>query len=149
MSLKIGSNAPDFTLKSSEGLDWNYYDLTKGKKTVVYFYPKDFTPGCTTEACSFRDKYGHFAELNIPVIGISRDSVALHKKFKEHYNLPFELLSDPDGWVADKYEALIPIVKITKRVSYLINENKEVIGSYTNFFNAEQHIKTMLKATKS
>ena len=144
--LKEGESAPSFSLKDKDGV---VHDLNKikSKFTVVYFYPKDFTPGCTTEACSFRDKYGHFSDLDIPIIGISRDSVALHKKFKEHYNLPFELLSDPQGMVAEQYKALIPLVKLTKRVSYLIDESKKVIGVYSNFFNAEKHIKTMLEST--
>jgi len=148
MALKVGSIAPDFTLKDTNSQEWNFYGKVKDQRCVIYFYPKDFTPGCTTEACSFRDKFRHFLNLNIPVIGISTDSIKLHQKFKKAYNLPFELLSDKSGKVARLYEAIIPFVKVTKRVTYLVDINKEIVGVYTNFFNAEQHIQSMLEAIK-
>ncbi len=148
MSLNIGSIAPDFELDSSSGSSFRFYKGISGN-CVIYFYPKDFTPGCTTEACSFRDKYGHFSELNIPVIGISRDPVEIHQKFVKKYDLPFELLSDLNGKVANLYDAIIPFVKINKRISYYIDNKKIIRGVYSNFFKAEQHIKKMLQSTGS
>ena len=93
--LKIGMLAPDFALPDSEGREHKLSDYL-GKKIVIYFYPKDNTPGCTRQACAFASAYDEFRRRDIVVIGISRDSVASHKKFAEKYNLPFILLSDPD-----------------------------------------------------
>ena len=93
--LEIGMLAPDFALPDSEGIEHKLSDYL-GKKIVIYFYPKDNTPGCTRQACAFASAYDEFKNRDIVVIGISRDSVASHKKFAEKYNLPFILLSDPD-----------------------------------------------------
>ncbi len=144
MSLKIGSTAPDFELESTSGAYFQFYKEITARNCVIYFYPKDFTHGCTTEACTFRDKYGNFRDLGIPVIGISRDSVEVHQKFIKKYDLPFELLSDLSGEVARKYHAILPFVKINKRISYFIDNSKIIRGVYTNFFNAENHITQML-----
>ena len=93
--LKIGDIAPDFALLDSEGCEHKLSDYL-GRKIVLYFYPKDNTPGCTRQACAFASAYDEFKNRDIVVIGISRDSVASHKKFAEKYSLPFILLSDPD-----------------------------------------------------
>ena len=93
--LEIGMKAPDFTLKDKYGNDVSLSDFL-GKKTVIYFYPKDNTPGCTRQACAFAGAYNEFKERGIAVIGISKDSVASHQKFAQKYDLPFVLLSDPD-----------------------------------------------------
>ena len=93
--LETGMIAPDFALLDSEGREHKLSDYL-GKKIVLYFYPKDNTPGCTRQACAFASAYDEFKNRDIVVIGISRDSVASHKKFSEKYNLPFILLSDPD-----------------------------------------------------
>lgn len=100
--LTEGMTAPDFTLQDQDGNTVSLSDF-KGKKVVLYFYPKDNTPGCTRQACAFAASYGEFAAKNIAVIGISRDSAASHKKFAEKYSLPFILLSDPDRAVIEKY----------------------------------------------
>ena len=93
--LKIGDKAPQFTLRDKDGKDVSLSDFL-GKKIVLYFYPRDNTPGCTKQACAFASAYDRFREKDIVVIGISKDSVASHLKFAEKYNLPFVLLSDPD-----------------------------------------------------
>ncbi len=93
--LQIGTKAPDFTLQDKDGNTVSLSDFI-GKKIVLYFYPKDNTPGCTRQACAFADAYTAFREKNVQVIGISRDSVASHRKFAEKYSLPFILLSDPE-----------------------------------------------------
>ena len=93
--LKIGDIAPDFALLDSEGKEHKLSDYL-GRKIVLYFYPKDNTPGCTRQACAFASAYDEFKNRDIVVIGVSRDSVASHKKFAEKYSLPFILLSDPD-----------------------------------------------------
>ena len=93
--LEIGAKAPDFTLKDKDGNAVSLSDFA-GKKVVLYFYPKDNTPGCTRQACAFATNYDRFRAKDIAVIGISKDSVASHQKFAEKYNLPFILLSDPE-----------------------------------------------------
>lgn len=93
--LEAGMIAPDFALLDSEGREHKLSDYL-GRKIVLYFYPKDNTPGCTRQACAFASAYDEFRRRDIVVIGISRDSVASHKRFSEKYNLPFILLSDPD-----------------------------------------------------
>ena len=93
--LKVGDIAPDFTLKDKDGNEVSLSDF-RGKQTVVYFYPKDNTPGCTRQACAFAAAFDEFKKRDVAVIGISRDSIASHQKFAERHGLPFVLLSDPD-----------------------------------------------------
>ena len=93
--LKVGDIAPNFTLCDKEGREVSLSDFL-GKRVVLYFYPKDNTPGCTRQACAFAATYGQFSDKGVEVIGISRDSVMSHVKFAEKHNLPFILLSDPD-----------------------------------------------------
>ena len=93
--LEIGSKAPDFTLRDKDGHSVSLSDF-KGHKVVLYFYPKDNTPGCTRQACAFAAAYSEFERKNAVVIGVSKDSVSSHEKFAEKYNLPFILLSDPE-----------------------------------------------------
>lgn len=93
--LKIGDKAPEFTLKDKNQNDISLSDF-KGKKIVLYFYPKDNTPGCTRQACGFAGLYSEFQKQNVEVVGISKDSVASHIKFAEKHSLPFILLSDPE-----------------------------------------------------
>lgn len=100
--LEIGMKAPDFTLKDKDGNEVSLSDF-KGKKVVLYFYPKDNTPGCTRQACAFAGLYKEFENKGAAVIGISKDSVASHVKFAEKYDLPFILLSDPDRIAIEAY----------------------------------------------
>ena len=102
MSLDIGAKAPDFTLPT-DGDGSVTLSKLKGKKVVLYFYPKDDTSGCTAEACAFRDMFPRFKKMDAAVIGISRDSVASHDKFKKKYELPFTLAADTEGKVTEKY----------------------------------------------
>ena len=100
--LKIGDFAPDFTLMNKDGQGVSLSDF-RGKKIVLYFYPKDNTPGCTRQACAFAGLYGEFEKRGITVIGISKDSVSSHQKFAEKYNLPFVLLADPERVAIEAY----------------------------------------------
>jgi peroxiredoxin Q/BCP len=102
MPIKNGSPAPDFSLKDDEGRTRALSEF-KGAKLVLYFYPKDDTPGCTTEACNFRDDYGDYIGAGITILGVSPDSVKSHKKFKEKFNLPFALLADEDHKISEAY----------------------------------------------
>lgn len=100
--LEIGSKAPDFKLNDGEGREISLSDFL-GKRVVLYFYPRDNTPGCTRQACAFKGLYDEYKRKDIVVIGISKDSVASHKKFAEKYDLPFILLSDPELEVIKAY----------------------------------------------
>jgi peroxiredoxin Q/BCP len=102
MTVEVGDKAPDFTLPADGGGTMSLKAL-RGKPVVLYFYPKDDTSGCTAEACAFRDALPNFAKVKAAVIGISRDSVASHDKFKEKYRLPFPLAADEDGKVCRAY----------------------------------------------
>ena len=102
MSLKVGDKAPDFTLPKDGGGKIALKDL-KGKAVVLYFYPKDDTSGCTAEACAFRDAFPDFSKVKAAIVGISRDSVKSHDKFKAKHELPFTLASDEDGKVCEAY----------------------------------------------
>ncbi|MGJ7918920.1 thioredoxin-dependent thiol peroxidase [Neobacillus sp. LXY-4] len=102
MSISVGQSAPEFELPSSEGNTVKLSDL-RGKNVVVYFYPKDMTPGCTTEACDFRDFHNQFQELNAVILGISPDPLKRHAAFIEKYGLPFQLLADEDHKAAEAY----------------------------------------------
>ena len=100
--LREGDPAPDFTLESDSGEEVTLSSL-RGRPIVVYFYPKDDTPGCTTEACEFRDAYDVYRERGAEILGVSPDDVASHEKFKSKHQLPFTLLADPEHEVAEKY----------------------------------------------
>ncbi|HEX6292707.1 MAG TPA: thioredoxin-dependent thiol peroxidase [Herpetosiphonaceae bacterium] len=100
--LNVGDPAPDFTLKSDAGEDVTLSSF-RGRPVILYWYPKDDTPGCTVEACSFRDAYGEFQRAGAAVLGVSADDTRSHQKFKTKYSLPFTLLSDSDHQVAEQY----------------------------------------------
>jgi peroxiredoxin Q/BCP len=129
--LKIGEDAPTFMLPDSQGNQVSLNDY-KGKWAVLYFYPKDDTPGCTKEACQFRDDFKNLEALGAKVIGISIDDSFSHQKFAEKYNLPFPLLSDASGEVADRYGALnnFLVIKLAKRYTYLINPQGKIAKIY-------------------
>src|SRR5699024_1497587 len=103
MTVEIGTKAPTFTLKNQEGNHISLDDF-KGKNVVLYFYPKDMTPGCTTQACDFRDAHKDFSDQNTVIIGVSPDPIEKHEKFVDKYELPFHLLADEDHAVAELYD---------------------------------------------
>ena len=147
--LEIGTKAPEFNLKNQDNEDVRLSDFL-GKKVILYFYPKDMTSGCTVEACSYRDYYPDFKLKDAVVIGVSKDSVSSHKKFKDKYNLPFILLSDEsldtlikyDVWkeksmYGKKYMGII-------RSTYLIDENGIIEKAYSKV-NPSTNAKEMLE----
>src|SRR5690625_4442790 len=103
MTVKVGQLAPNFILKNQDNEDVALSDF-KGKNIVLYFYPKDMTPGCTTQACDFRDAYEGFADLDTVILGVSPDPIERHQKFIDKYELPFHLLADEDHKVAEAYD---------------------------------------------
>lgn len=128
---KNGEPAPDFNLPDANGQSHKLADYA-GKWVVLYFYPKDDTPGCTKEACSFRDDLAQIDKLGAQVIGVSVDDTDSHAKFAAKYHLPFPLLADKDGKVADSYGALtnLYLVKIAKRYTFLIDPQGRIAKTY-------------------
>lgn len=146
MPLPVGAKAPNFTLPSTNGKKFTLSIDMLLKPCILYFYPKDFSMGCTNEACSFRNTFDFFLDLNISIVGISRDSMESHLKFKKTLNLPFELLSDEDGKVCAAYETQLPFLPLfTKRTTYLLNKDHEILAAYENVFSSARHIKTMIE----
>jgi peroxiredoxin Q/BCP len=145
VELKVGDTAPDFSLLDERGLPVSLKDYLGKNVVVLYFYPKDFTSGCTTEACSFRDNYRLYQSKGAVVIGVSLDTVESHSKFSEKYNLPFAILSDHNKEVAKAYGVLGLGGFLTKRVTFIINKN----GKITRIFpkvDVTHHSEEVLKA---
>lgn len=145
MAVKVGDSAPDFTLKSNKGKSVKLQSLYKRKPVVLYFYPKDNTPGCTKEACSFRDSYEVFNKLGAEVVGISSDSVESHKAFVTDNNLPFQLLSDEDDRVRKLYGVPSTLGILPGRVTYIIDKKGVVQKIFNSQLNVNGHIKTAIK----
>lgn len=148
MPLNAGDPAPDFSLPSTSGEEFTLSKDAGGKPIVLYFYPKDFTSVCTEEACEFRDAFDVFAGLEADVVGISRDSVSTHHKFRAAHELPFHLLADVDGQVAKLYKAAVPVINFTRRVTYLLDKSHRIAAVYENTFSAQKHIHETLKSLK-
>jgi len=131
MMLEINQPAPDFSLADAQGISHSLKDF-QGQWLVLYFYPKDNTPGCTTEACSLRDDLAQFKNLNTSVIGISTDNSASHLKFIAKQSLNFTLLADTDGKVSKRYNALFKLgpIKFSKRHSFIINPEGNITKIY-------------------
>jgi peroxiredoxin Q/BCP len=123
MALSVGSDAPAFTAKDTDGKTVSLSDFA-GKTVVLYFYPKDDTPGCTKEAQSFRDNYAEYQGKDMVVLGVSQDDQASHKKFTEKYGLPFQLLADTDGAITKAYD--VDGGGYAKRVTYIIDGNGKI-----------------------
>jgi len=148
MALSSGAIAPDFSLPATTVGEISLSKDLGGKSVILYFYPKDFTPGCTTEACEFRDQFAAFRDLDIPIFGISRDSLSSHEKFKKIHNLPFELLADESGKVCKAYDALLPLFKMPTRVTYLLDSNHRIAGVFQGLFENKAHVAAMIKQLK-
>lgn len=133
--LEIGTKAPDFTLPDQNG---NMHSLSeyRGKKVILYFYPKDNTSGCTKQACGFAERYPQFTEKGAVVLGVSKDSVASHKKFEEKYGLPFTLLADPELAAIQAYDVWQEKKNYGKtymgvvRSTYLIDEKGKIVKAF-------------------
>jgi len=127
MTLSAGTPAPAFTAKDTHGNTVSLADYT-GKTVILYFYPKDDTPGCTKQACGFRDHYADYQSKNIVVLGVSADDEASHQRFAEKYDLPFPLLADTDRSIIKAYD--VDAGSYAKRVTYIIDENGMISHVY-------------------
>jgi thioredoxin-dependent peroxiredoxin len=128
MPLSVGDTAPNFTVKDTHGNTVALADFA-GKTVVLYFYPKDDTPGCTKEACGFRDAYADYQGKDVVVLGVSMDNEVSHQQFTEKYNLPFPLLADTDGTLTKAYD--VDGGGYSKRVTYVIDGSGKISKVYT------------------
>ena len=146
--LKIGTRAPNFTLQDQNGQERSLSEF-QGQKVVLYFYSRDMTSGCSMQACGFAEQYPQFTEKGAVVIGVSKDTVASHKKFEEKYNLPFVLLADPekaaiqayDVWKEQNMYGMTAVGVV--RTTYLIDENGIIVKAFTDV-NAVKNPQQML-----
>ncbi len=143
-----GDEAPDFELPDASGKPVKLSGFRGQKAVVLYFYPKDDTPGCTVESCSFRDHYEDFKSAGAEVIGISSDSERSHEKFARKYRLPFRLLSDHSGKVRKLYGVPSTFGLIAGRVTYVIDKQGKVRHVFNSQFNATGHMGEALEVVK-
>lgn len=146
VGVEVGDIVPFFELEDQFGELFNLTQVFGKKQLVLFFYPKDFTPGCIKEVCSFRDQYEIFTSNNVEVIGVSSDLTKSHQKFAKKYKLPFKILSDPKGktrkllGVTNSLFGLLP-----GRVTFIIDINGIVLMRFSNQFGAEKHLQESLK----
>jgi len=138
--VNVGDKAPDFTLPSQMGDDVTLSEFFGKKNIVLYFYPKDETPGCTREACRFRDSYEELTKLGAEVLGVSAQSVESHKSFATHHGLPFLLLSDRDNKVRKLYGVPTSMGLIPGRVTYIIDKQGIIRHVFNSQTQAERHV---------
>lgn len=142
---KAGDTAPLFSGTDQDGKAFNLGGLIGKKIVLLYFYPKDFTGGCTKEACGLRDRMGDLQTNNVAVVGVSHDSSESHKKFIEKYNLNFPLIADPDGKIIALYDVKMPVVSMSKSVSFLIGLDGKIVH-VTDSMSPQNHFDEMQSA---
>ena len=147
--LSVGTKAPDFTLNDQHGQAVSLADFRGKKSVVVYFYPKDDTPGCTAEACSFRDQFTEFTDAGAEVIGISSDSEASHKAFADKHRLPFTLLSDRGAKVRAAFGVPATFGFVPGRVTFVIGKDGLIKHAFNSQMNASKHVAESLAVIKA
>jgi len=147
--VEVGVIAPDFTLPSQAGEEVSLKDFLGKKAVVLFFYPKDDTPGCTKEACAFKDDYEQFGRLEAEVLGVSSDSVRSHERFAEKHGLPFTLLSDKRGDVRKLYGVPKTLGLFPGRVTYVLDREGVVRGVFSSRLEATRHVEEALKTLRS
>lgn len=148
-AIKVGDRVPNFSLPSQIGATVNIGDLIGKKSLVIYFYPKDDTPGCTAESCAFRDSYEVFTDAGAEVIGISGDSPQSHQQFAQKYNLPFTLLSDSDNRVRKLFGVPSTLFVLPGRVTYIIDKEGIVRHIFDSMLDFKAHVTESLNTIKS
>jgi thioredoxin-dependent peroxiredoxin len=147
--VKVGSVAPDFTLPSQAGEMVSLKDFSGRKPVVLFFYPKDDSPGCTKEVCAFRDNFEEFSKLDVQVIGISSDSVESHRRFAAKHDLSFPLLSDEGGNIRRLYGVPKTFGLIPGRVTYIIGKEGVVRHVFSSQLSVQRHVQEALAALRS
>ena len=148
MALKVGDTLPNFTAKDTNGTVFDSQNYIGKQSLVIYFYPKDNTPGCTVEACSFRDNYQDFKDLGAEVIGVSADSVTSHLKFKSKFNLPFILLSDADKKLRKLFGVENSLIFLPGRETFVADKNGVILMIF-NSMSSKIHIEKALQILKN
>lgn len=148
-AIKVGDRVPNFSLPSQTGTTVNVSNLIGKKSLVIYFYPKDDTPGCTAESCAFRDSYEVFTDAGAEVIGISADSPQSHQQFAQKYNLPFTLLSDTDNRVRKLFGVPSTLFVLPGRVTYIIDKEGIVRHIFDSMLDFKAHVTESLNTIKS
>src|SRR3989442_15584419 len=148
-TVQPGDTAPDFELPDDSGQTVRLSGFRGRKAVVLYFYPKDDTPGCTKEACTFRDQYQDFADAGAEVIGVSSDSSDSHARFPSKYHLPFRLVADRDGAVRKRYGVPATLGLLPGRVTYVIDKQGTVRPVFNSQFQAAQHVAEAAQALRS
>ena len=148
-AIKVGDRVPNFSLPSQTGTTVNVSDLIGKKSLVIYFYPKDDTPGCTAESCAFRYSYEVFTDAGAEVIGISADSPQSHQQFAQKYNLPFTLLSDSDNRVRKLFGVPSTLFVLPGRVTYIIDQEGIVRHIFDSMLDFKAHVTESLNTIKS
>ena len=148
-TLQIGMLAPDFSLPNSDGQAVTLSDFRGKQAVVLYFYPKDNTPGCTAEACTFRDSYDVFKQAGAEVIGVSSDSADSHEQFATRYSLNFKLLSDKGGKVRKQYGVPATFGLLPGRVTYVIDKAGIVRHNFNSQFSPKKHVEEALQVLRS
>jgi peroxiredoxin Q/BCP len=149
MGLRVGEKIPEFTLSDQHGNTFNSADYAGKKPMVIFFYPKDNTPGCTKEACSFRDSYEEFTDRGAEVVGISADTETSHRKFAASYELPFKLLADRKNKVRKLFKVEKALLNLLPgRETFVVDKEGFVVMAFNNI-GASGHVKRALKALKS
>jgi peroxiredoxin Q/BCP len=138
--LAVGDLAPDFSGQDQHGKQVSLSTLLERGRLVLYFYPKDFTPVCTAQACTFRDAQSELAELSTNVVGISGDSADSHGRFGEKHRVSFSLLSDPEHRIIKAYGATWPLFNRIRRVTYVIGTDRRILGAFNHELSAEKHL---------
>lgn len=146
--IRVGEQAPDFTLPSASGAVVQLSALLKQKVVVLYFYPRDETPGCTAEACAFRDSYEVFQEAGAEVVGVSDDSVESHQSFATHHRLPFILVADVGGTLRKRYGVTKLLGLIGGRVTFVIDRQGIVRHVFDSQAQATRHVDEALQTVK-
>jgi peroxiredoxin Q/BCP len=147
VKVEVGEEATDFTLPDQEGRPVTLSRL-RGKNIVLYFYPKDFSPGCTREACDFRDGYEDFTDAGAIVVGVSGDTVESHKKFIDEYKLPFTLLSDMKGEVRKLYGTYKVLGLFSGRYTFIIDREGIIRHIFTSETDMQKHVDDALRVLK-
>ncbi len=148
-SVGVGDEAPDFMLPSQGGAPVRLSDYRGKRVVVLYFYPKDNTPGCTAEACAFRDQYEVFTDAGAEVIGISSDTVDSHEEFASEYHLPFKLVSDRGGEVRKSYGVPTVMGILPGRVTFVIDRQGVIRHSFSSMTKIDRHVDDALNVVKS
>ena len=146
--IKVGDKAPEFDLADAAGKRVKLSDFRGKQSVVLYFYPKDDTPGCTKEACSFRDSYESFKDVGAEVIGVSSDSEASHQKFADKFKLPFRLVADQSGAVRKRYGVPATLGLLPGRVTFVIDRDGVVRHVFNSQLQATKHVDEALSVLK-